>query len=118
MRRLGLVAAGGAAGAFVRAVVADVVPRTGGLPLATLLVNLAGAFALGLLLGRVGEDPRHGALPRALIGVGFLGALTTFSALAVELALMPVPAAAGYGLATLAGGLALARTGLRLGRAR
>ena len=42
---LGWVALGGAAGTLVRAVVAVDVPRT-------LLVNVVGAFLLGLLLGR------------------------------------------------------------------
>lgn len=54
----------------------------------TLLVNLAAAFALGLVLGlqRSGRcDPSAGTSPLILlIGVGFFGSLSTFSTFAVE----------------------------------
>ncbi|MGL5866359.1 MAG: fluoride efflux transporter FluC [Dermatophilaceae bacterium] len=45
----------------------------------TLIVNVAGSFALGLL---VGGGVGGGWL--ALVGTGFCGALTTFSTLALE----------------------------------
>lgn len=47
------------------------------LPLGTLAVNVAGAFALGLLADRSPDVV-------VIVGTGGLGALTTFSALAVE----------------------------------
>jgi CrcB protein len=47
-------------------------------PLGTLLVNVAGSFGLGLLHGA-------GAGTTTVLGVAGLGALTTFSTLAVEL---------------------------------
>ena len=54
----------------------------------TLLVNLAAAFALGLVLGlqRSGRcDPSAGISPLILlIGVGFFGSLSTFSTFAVD----------------------------------
>ncbi len=68
-----LVAAGGAAGALLRWGVSRAVPgRT-----ATLAVNLAGSLLLGLLL-------HAGPSMAALVGIGFCGALTTFSTYALE----------------------------------
>ena len=76
-----LVALGAAAGAPARYLVNHWVrERLGGTPAAgTLVVNVAGSFVLGVL---VGSDPTSNAL--ALVGIGFCGALTTFSTLALE----------------------------------
>lgn len=55
-----------------------------GFPYGTLAVNIAGSFAMGLLMG-VGV--RHFLLPeswRIILGVGFLGAFTTFSAFSYD----------------------------------
>ncbi len=68
-----LVLLGGAAGATARHGVARALPGRR----ATLLVNLVGSLLLGLLLGT-------GTSTYALLGVGFCGALTTFSTYAVE----------------------------------
>jgi CrcB protein len=72
-----LVVAGAAAGAPVRYVSGHYLD--GRLPLGTLLVNVAGAFLLGLFAG-LALDRHH----MALLGTGFCGALTTYSALAVK----------------------------------
>jgi CrcB protein len=68
-----LVALGAAVGAALRALTARVLPGRR----ATLAVNLAGSLLLGLLSG---VGPRASAL----LGVGFCGGLTTFSAYALE----------------------------------
>jgi fluoride exporter len=47
---------------------------------ATLAINIAGALLLGLL---VGVHPHDGRV-RIVLGVGFLGAFTTFSTLAFQ----------------------------------
>lgn len=52
-------------------------------PMGTLLVNLTGAFLLGLLIG-AGVD----ALLLLLLGTGFLGAFTTFSTLKLEMGVL------------------------------
>jgi CrcB protein len=70
-----LVALGAALGAPARFAVAQALP---GLR-ATLLVNVVGSALLGLLLHASGDT-------RALVGVGFCGAFTTYSAFAVEVA--------------------------------
>ncbi len=76
----------------------------------TFVVNVAGAFALGALSG-------VGHTAAAVIGVGGLGGLTTFSTLAAELRDLasrhPVKAAA-YLTATLTAGLGAAAAGIRL----
>lgn len=83
-----LVAAGGTGGTAARAAIAQWLPHEGGVPLATLLVNLVGAFLLGLLLEtllrRGPETTRHRAL-RLTLGTGVLGGFTTYSVLALEL---------------------------------
>lgn len=75
----------------------------------TLLVNLVGSFALGLL---VGEAVDGGAF--ALLGTGFCGGLTTYSAFAVqsvESGRSSRVRAAAYVVVTVAGCLAMAALG-------
>lgn len=89
-----------------------------GLPLATLLENVGGAFLLGLaaalLLARRGSD----TLLRPLLLTGFLSSFTTFSTLAVEVQRAPTSsgAAVAYPLLSIGAGLAAAAAGLWLGR--
>lgn len=82
-----LVVAGGIAGAPARYALGTVLPAPGGWPLPTLLINLAGALALGFLLeglSRRGPDTGRLRILRLLIGTGFIGAFTTYSTLAVD----------------------------------
>jgi len=83
-----VVALGGAVGTAVRYEIERRLPTADGAwPIATLLVNLIGAFALGLLLvslRRQGRDAGGLRFIRLLAGTGFLGGLTTYSALALE----------------------------------
>ena len=71
----------GGAGAIARFLLDGAVSARAGreFPYGTLAVNLSGAFALGLLVGAALGD----GVQRA-IGVGFLGAFTTFSTWAFE----------------------------------
>jgi CrcB protein len=102
--------AGGCAGALVRAGLATALPPGSGWPWATFAVNVAGAFILALVYDR--------ARLRPLVGTGFCGALTTFSAVQIELFDMldagRVGLATAYGAASLAAGYAavLLATGL------
>ncbi len=54
------------------------------MPWATLLVNVTGAFAMGLLVSYLVDRPGVHRLARPFVGVGLLGGWTTFSALAAD----------------------------------
>lgn len=88
LRFVVLVAAGGALGTAARYGVDVVLPhRTGQWPWSTLVVNILGAFVLGLLLElllRHGPDTGARRMVRLGIGTGFCGAFTTYSALATD----------------------------------
>jgi CrcB protein len=92
----------------------------GGFPWVTLLVNLTGSFAIGLLVP-VSEHVSHRVpIMRPLLMIGFLGGWTTYSTLAVESTLLAKQGDVGtmvaYLVATVDGGLALVVAGHGLGR--
>jgi CrcB protein len=76
-----LVAVGGAVGALARYALT---PINLHLPAGTLLVNVVGCFLMGLLMFRL-EAGIASPEVRLAVGVGFLGALTTFSTFSAEL---------------------------------
>lgn len=80
-----LVAAGGAAGTAAREGVTLLIPPLDDFPLATFVINVIGAFALGALLeglARLGADEGRRRGLRLLLGTGVLGGFTTYSSLA------------------------------------
>ena len=82
-----VVVAGGILGALARYGLSSVLPAPGGWPVPTLVINLSGAFMLGLLLEalvRRGPDAGRLRLIRLFVGTGFMGAFTTYSTLALE----------------------------------
>jgi len=117
--RWGAIALGGAVGTLLRAGGLHLLPPSpGGLPWVTVVENLVGALLLGCL---VGAALRHG--PRSpwledFLGAGLLGSFTTFSALAVDTAVLGPLAGAGYLALSVTGGLGAAWMGLRLGGGR
>jgi len=84
--RLVLVAVGGALGAVARYTVSFLFGRVWpAFPWGTLVVNVVGSFLLGLLMGATASgrfllDPAW----RSFLGIGILGAFTTFSTLSYE----------------------------------
>lgn len=113
------VALGGIAGTGLRIALDALIPHTDTtFPWSTLLINVVGSFALGLLVARVW--PIAPAWLRAGLGAGLLGSFTTFSAFAVSLVTLTRAGlgwiAVAYLVVSVAAGLAAAAIGLRLGR--
>jgi CrcB protein len=79
----------------------------------TLLVNFLGSAGMGIFMYESIYTGRFGRHARMLIGTGFFGSFTTFSALAIiAYGLLPV-VAAGYLILAIVSGL----LGIFLGRA-
>jgi CrcB protein len=119
--RILLIAAGGAIGAVARYVVSAAIGHTfaGTFPLGTFVVNISGSFAIGVAY----EFSSVVALPplfRELAAIGFLGAYTTFSTLAVETNMLlrdrELGLAALYVGATVLSGVVVCLAGMMLGR--
>lgn len=116
LRRLLLVVIGGMLGTAGRLGLALVIPDAGGLPLATMIVNVLGALIIGILAARLPSSSDV----RVFLGTGLLGGFTTYSAFAVgtvERAASPWLAVL-YPALTLALGIGAATLGLLLGRRR
>lgn len=82
-----LVGVGGFLGANARYVVAKSVGNLvdARFPLGTFLINVSGSFLLGLVGGLVSERLiPHGDHIRLALGIGFIGAFTTFSTFEYE----------------------------------
>ncbi|MDC7122012.1 CrcB family protein [Cellulomonas fimi] len=82
-----VVAVGGAVGTLARYGLSHAVPDRGGVPVATLVENVVGAFLLGLLLealARSGPDTGRRRVARLGLGTGVLGGFTTYSTFALE----------------------------------
>jgi CrcB protein len=119
---LGTVFVGGFAGALARYGVITIWPTaSNSFPIATLFVNLLGAFLLGLLLeglSRRGRDDGLLRIIRLLIGTGFMGAFTTYSTFAVETNQLirhgSVVVALLYIASSIIGGLLLCAVGIKI----
>lgn len=115
------VAVGGVLGSLGRWAVGLALPHApGSFPWATLVVNVSGAFAMGLLVAFLVGRPGTHRLARPFVGVGILGGWTTFSALAVEAVELAangqVQPALGYVAASFLGGTLAVGAGTAVGR--
>ncbi len=118
-----LVALGGATGSVLRYVVGHWSLRVFGpaFPWGTLVVNIAGSFAIGLVAELIARRFNAPVEMRLLLLTGFLGGFTTFSAFSLDAlvlfergaaitAAVYVAASIGLSLAAVVGGLALGRS--------
>ncbi|MDK9761699.1 fluoride efflux transporter CrcB [Vibrio sp. D420a] len=83
---LGFIAIGGAFGACSRYLISElcVVLLGRGFPYGTLAVNVVGSFIMGLLIAAFENEMLATEPWRQIIGLGFLGALTTFSTFSMD----------------------------------
>lgn len=86
LTRILLVGAGGFLGSIARYVTVKTIDvrfnQT--FPYGTFTVNVLGCFLIGLVMGLTGRQSANGENLRALLGAGFCGGFTTFSAFAFE----------------------------------
>lgn len=112
------VAAGGAIGASGRYLVGEASTRVfgHGLPYGTLIVNVLGGFAMGLLVVWLSMRAQGDQALRLFLGVGLLGGFTTFSAFSLEMMrfIETKLYAAALGYMTLSVGLSIGACALGL----
>ena len=84
------IALGGATGACLRYFLSQLMLQWfgKGFPFGTLFVNIVGSFFLGFLYSLLEHGQLEAALWRTTIGIGFLGALTTFSTFSVDMLML------------------------------
>lgn len=121
MTTLAAVFVAGAAGAVCRYLLDGFVQERwdGAFPMGTFVVNMLGAFLLGILTGFVTAHSSTSPAIRVGVGVGFIGAFTTFSTLAYESLRLLREGSPRYATTNLLGstivGLLVASIGLSLG---
>lgn len=91
LRPVLLVAIGGTLGTAARYLLSAAFPALAGVPVGIFVINLSGAFLLGVLLellARRGPDIGLRRVARLFFGTGILGGYTTYSTLATDTALL------------------------------
>ena len=115
-----MVFIGGGIGTFTRYAGGALFPHAGDAwPVATFVINIAGALILGVLLEGLSQSrSATGTRLRLLVGTGFCGGLTTYSTFAVEMDLLVRAGspwlAVAYGVASLIGGIVAAYVGIAI----
>jgi CrcB protein len=116
------VAAGGAIGASLRHLANVAVARIVGFgfPWGTLLINVAGCFAMGVFIEILARRFNASNELRLFVATGVLGGFTTFSAFGLDFAVLwergALAPAFGYAFASVIGSLASVFLGLWLAR--
>jgi CrcB protein len=85
-----MVALGGAFGASLRFYISQLMLNWlgKGFPFATLAVNISGSLLMGTLYGLIEQGVIEVTVYRTLLGIGFLGAFTTFSTFSLDTLLL------------------------------
>ncbi|GKW51045.1 putative fluoride ion transporter CrcB [Pseudoalteromonas sp. NCCP-2140] len=81
-----MIAMGGASGACLRYFLSETMLKLlgRGFPFGTLTVNILGSLLMGILYGLIEKEIIAVSPAKTLIGIGFLGALTTFSTFSMD----------------------------------
>ena len=120
MRSTLAIAVAGALGVLAPHMLQQLVPRHGGIPWGTFVVNVSGAFVVGFLFTILVRHFDVALWIQEAVLVGFLGGYTTFSTLALETFVLVEHdrylSAAAYSLGTLASGVVAVFTGIPLAR--
>lgn len=117
-----LVFLGGGLGSAARYAATSAVGRAAGqaFPWGTLVVNVAGSLAMGVVIAWLARRSGGDATLRLLLATGFLGGFTTFSAFSLDAVSLyergAVGSAALYVLASVAASIAALFGGLWLAR--
>ncbi|WP_371185155.1 fluoride efflux transporter CrcB [Thalassotalea maritima] len=84
------VAIGGALGACLRFFMSHMalIWLGKGFPFATLIVNITGSLIMGVLYGLIEQGVIDVVVYRTMLGIGFLGAFTTFSTFSLDTVLL------------------------------
>jgi CrcB protein len=119
--RVAVIFAGGCVGGYARYAVTQAWPTPrNGFPWSTFAVNLAGTFVLGVVVVIATDARRSRRHLRPLVGTGFCGALTTFSAVVVAadelVARHHAATATAYVALTTVAALVTIAAGVRAGR--
>ena len=122
MKKVIWIGIAGMAGAMARVGIGQLVYSESEFPIATLLVNIVGAFLLCFIVtGACRKLRAHKQLQDA-VTTGFLGSFTTFSALSIETILLMENGqfilAALYMASSVIGGLVAGAFGFYLGEKR
>ena len=104
-KSLGVIAVGGMVGSLARWGIASAMDESA-FPWATLLVNYLGAVLLALLIVYMEKHPALKWWWQPLLGTGFCGGFTTYSAFAVEVDSYLTTGQSGKALAYIVASLA------------
>ena len=109
MYNLVLVAIGGAVGSSLRHLVNVAAMRLAGLsfPWGTMVINIAGSFAMGVFIEMLGRRFNASNELRLFVATGILGGFTTFSAFSLDFAVLWQRGAAGQAVAYAAGSVVI-----------